>query len=123
MTIEEAKNLYSDKTNRSLLSGYRDLIKALIAGGFAEPFKNDSYFDALVLTEEMFENSHQKMCLLTGASGDGFLSQLITPLGHALKRIGNSGGTARLLLHASTLPPTIVELEKKYAGTFKSALI
>ena len=63
-----------------------------------EPLNNDSYADALFLTDIMLQKTNRSLCVLTGNCVGQFLSVLNDSLIGALKRIKNLKGKARFIL-------------------------
>jgi hypothetical protein len=91
VSIQDAINAYRGGRN-SEAEGYRDLVTLLIDSGFDQPFKNDSYYDALVLTEAMLKRTNKRIKLLTGSACDGFYSAISEHFIAALDRIHKAGG-------------------------------
>jgi hypothetical protein len=120
LTIEDAINAYRGSSAEA--EGYRSLITLLIDAGFSQPFKNDSYYDALVLTEAMLNRSNHRIKLLTGPACDGFYSALSVHFMNALQRIHNAGGEVKMIILGTCFPPALGELVKKFPGTFQIAL-
>lgn len=119
MTVAEAKKRFRE--SREQTSGFRKLTQLLIHSRFTEPFYNDSYLDALVLTEAMFEASNESICILCGKAGDGFISDLAPVFEAALERIKMSGGLVRVILLDNGHAKTLTALMERFPETLRIA--
>lgn len=63
VTIQDAINAY--RGHNAEAEGYRSLVTFLSDSGFNQPFKNDSYYDALVLTEAMLNRTNHSITVRT----------------------------------------------------------
>lgn len=119
-TIGDAKRRYRESAGDA--AGYRDLISLLIDSGFRQTLRNDSYFDALVLTEVMYNRTKQSIRSLTGKGGEGFICELMNPFTRALERIHARGGTVKLIVLGDEQPQALCELAKRFSGTLRIAV-
>jgi|SRR5882724_3486813 len=120
LTVKDAKQKYRE--SHADESGYRDLVTLLIDSGFPKPFKNDSYYDALVLTEAMFERSNREIRWLTGSGTDGFVVELYDTFVATLERIRAAGGKVRIVMLSDQRPVQICDLMKQFPDTLQVAL-
>jgi hypothetical protein len=120
VTIQDAINAY--KGHNAEAEGYRSLVTFLIDSGFDQPFKNDSYYDALILTEAMLNRANHSIKLLTGPACDGFYCAISDYFTQALERIQRAGGQVKMIILGDSYPKGLTELASKFAGTFEIAL-
>ena len=80
-----------------------------------EPLNNDSYADALFLTDIMLQKTFHNLDVLTGRCVGQFFSVLKDSFVEALKRIKNLGGRARFILvdTDSVMPAVFEELRNE----------
>lgn len=115
MTIKEAIERYNEpETGTS--PALREVINFMIDRNIKTEFENDSYLDALTLTELMFSRSSQSIRMLTGPQGDGFVLALKKTLVAALDKIKANGGIVRIIVLGQT-NACLDDLQLKYAGT------
>ncbi|HBJ82629.1 MAG TPA: hypothetical protein DDZ88_01885 [Verrucomicrobiales bacterium] len=95
----------------------REVINQLIDGNVKTEFENDSYLDALTLTDVMFHRSNTSVRLLTGPGLDGFLSELQKSFIDLLDRLKKTGGAVRILLLSKDVPTWLHDLTKAYDKT------
>lgn len=119
MTVQEAQERYVE--TKEATSGFRELIGLLINSGFTHPFSNDSYLDALNLTEVMLSHTNSDLLFLTGSGADGFLTHLTEPFRGALKRIENCKGQARIVILGDPMPSVPSALQK-FQSEFSTSL-
>jgi hypothetical protein len=98
MTIKDAIALYSQPESSGHSPALRELINYMIDQNIKTEFENDSYLDALTLTELMFRRSTKSIRMLTGPQGDGFLAALKKPFREALDRITSTGGKVQIVV-------------------------
>jgi hypothetical protein len=120
VTIEDAKKRYRESRDDD--TGYRALVTLLIDSGFSRPFQNDSYYDALVLTEAMFERTNRDIRWLTGSGTDGFVCELQDAFVATLKRVQSVGGTVKLIMLSDQKPKLICDLMTQFPKTLQVAL-
>ena len=120
-TVGDAQEQFRNSTEQT--TGYRDLITLLIDTGFDKPFQNDSYFDALVLTDVMFRRSKQSVEILTGPALDGFLCELKESFIELLKRLKEVGGKVRIIVLCDKKPEQLktLELMRQFPDTLNIA--
>jgi hypothetical protein len=97
------------------------VIDAIIQDNKRLEVKNDSYADALELTEEMLFHTHRKINILTGGACGGFYATLLEHLTSALERIRKAGGSARMIVLAPKYPEWLLVLAQEFVGTFELA--
>ncbi len=125
-SIREAQERYLLSGPSSIHQGFRNVIKALVKNGFTKPIPNDSYADALFLTDIMLEHTDRNFRMLTGPGGDGFISTLRPNFEKMLDRLSSRGGNARIILlrleHDSAVNlPCLDELKKLFSTSFDFA--
>jgi len=98
MTIKETIEKYRAEGKESVSPTLRALVDQMVATGARTEFKNDSYADALFLTDTMFEQSHACVRILTGVGGGEFLRALKKSFTAALERLKTVGGEARVVI-------------------------
>lgn len=118
MTIGQAISRYEMERETSSSPALRAIINDLINRNIKTEFSNDSYPDAIALTDAMFSRSTQSIRMLTGAMGDGFLKVLKESFIKALDRIKMNGGRVRIVVLGKT-SECLDELQKKYSGTLE----
>lgn len=82
------------------------------------PLNNDSYADALPLSEAMFLRANRSIDILTAGGCDKFLEALSDSFNGALRRIKKVGGTVRIILLDST---DKLKVDPQFDGTIKYA--
>ncbi len=97
-TIKAAQDLYLLNGEGSIHKGFRDVIKSLVKSGYQKSIPNDSYADALFLTDIMLEHTEKSFRMLSGRSGDGFIGTLASNFEKMLKRLSEVGGKAKVIL-------------------------
>jgi hypothetical protein len=117
MTVAEAVNLYQANGGGSASPALREVINQLIDGNVKTEFENDSYLDALTLTDVMFHRTNKSVRLLTGPGADGFLGVLKATFVEMLERLKNSGGFVRILLLSNEVPGWLKGLTQQYDKT------
>jgi hypothetical protein len=120
VTIEDAIALYKSRSAET--ESYRELISLLINAGISHPFRNSSYFHALVLTEEMLAHTNHNIRILTGNACGRFYATLIDHLTATLQRISEQGGSAKMIVCAEECPRWLYKLSQEFSGTFEIAL-
>jgi hypothetical protein len=114
-TIKQAIEQYERNCASPAL---REVINFMIERNIKTEFSNDSYLDALTLTEIMFNRSNSSICMLTGAKGDGFLETLKKPFCEALDRIKENKGFVHIVA-ISPINTCLNELQRRYSGVLK----
>ncbi|MCX6967649.1 MAG: hypothetical protein NTZ46_07685 [Verrucomicrobia bacterium] len=117
MTIAEAIAKYKSGDCDSPALGA--IINQMIDTNTKTEFANDSYVDALYLTDLMFRRSTKSIRLLTGPGVDTFLSALKEPFIEALNRIKKEGGNVRAVILSAELPEWLRELSQQYQTVFQ----
>lgn len=121
MTIRDAKIRYRQSCSEA--EGYRKLIALVIDWGFDHSLNNDSYYDALVLTEAMFSHSKSSIKLITGSAADGFISELQLPFVKAIERVRAANGKVQMIIFGNEVTPSVMEIANKYPDTFQAAAV
>lgn len=120
ITVRAAAEQYERANGGDSVSpALREVINQLIDGNVKTEFSNDSYLDALVLTDVMFHRSTSSVRLLTGAGVDGFLGTLKTTFTETLERLKQSQGIVKIIVLGKELPAWLDELVKRYTGTLQ----
>lgn len=117
MTIDEALSQYKTSAEGFDSSALREVINQLIDDNVKTDFENDSYLDALILTDVMFRRSNSSVRLLTGPGLDGFLGALQSTFVKTLERLSKSGGTVKILLLSKDIPAWLSDLSEKFKNT------
>lgn len=117
MTVADAVTLYQANGGGSASPALREVINQLIDGNVKTEFENDSYLDALTLTDVMFHRSNTSVRLLTGPGLDGFLGVLEKTFIDLLERLKKTGGFVRILLLSKDVPQWLSDLAKQYERT------
>ena len=121
-TIGEALDAYAKRGPRSIYPGYRSLLSLILELDVDNCIQNHSYLDALLLTEEMLDNTRHSFRMLTGVGADLFIDALHTPFIRALDRIQGTDGTAQVILVNAEKPDSLKQLEEQYPDTFEVRL-
>jgi hypothetical protein len=122
LTVRQVTAKYESEGMQSVYPGYRALIEQMILNGRKTDFDNDSYLDALFLTDIMFRQSRHRVRILSGALADGFLTTLRASLISTLERVQKNGGFVKVILLSNEAPSMFDELKKQFASTFDFAL-
>ncbi len=76
---------------------------------------NDSYLDALMLTEGMFSITNNNLRILTGGASDvSFFDVLKDSLKSALERITSNSGIAKIIVLDGMIPKELKKLQSEY---------
>ena len=121
-TVREALDRYRELGEGSIYKGYRDIIKALAKSGYDKPICNDSYADALFLTDIMLEHTESEFRMLGGSACGGFLSALKEQFREMLLRLTAVGGKARVIILRHEDQPSVVPSALKDLATEFSVL-
>lgn len=121
-TVKEALDRYREFGEGSIYKGYRDVIKSLAKNGYKQPIRNDSYADALFLTDIMLEHTESEFRMLGGSACGGFLSALKQQFRDMLQRLTAVGGKARVIILRNENQPSIVPSELKELASEFSVL-
>ncbi len=122
ITIAEAQKRYRELGRESVYPGYRDVVERLVRDNFRGEIPNDSYADALFLTDVMFSNSKTSVRMLTGDGCDGFFETLESSLSAMLFRLKQSGGFFKIIVLAEKMPQTLDRYCREYSGTLDASL-
>jgi hypothetical protein len=115
LTIKQARECYRN-LRRCATTPLESIILQLIDKSIRTEFQNDSYLDALLLTEAMLASAGKHIVWLSGGSADGFLAELSSAFESALSRIQKAGGSVRLVLLCNQMPPILIPMLKKYSA-------
>ena len=118
MTIGQAISRYKADRETSSSPALREVINYMIDRNIKTEFSNDSYPDALALTDVMFSRSTQNIRILTGTQGDGFLQVLKESFVKALEKIKSNGGRVRIVVLGKT-SKCLDELKNNYPATLE----
>lgn len=118
MTIGAAVDRYKAEREAFPSPALREVVNYMIDHNIKTEFNNDSYQDALALTDVMFTRSTKTIRMLTGTHGDGFLNALLEPFVAALERIRLNRGFVKIIVIGQTCK-TLTELQSTFAGTLK----
>jgi hypothetical protein len=119
LTIEQAKAAYTSCGGQW---PFRLLLRKIIEDGARTEFDNDSYLDALFLTELMLERSKFQVRILSGPQADSFLSALRTPFEQALNRVAKTNGFVRIILLGPEVPLSLRDLQYRHPSVLSVAL-
>jgi hypothetical protein len=97
-TIADAIELYKRDRLESVCAGYKEAIELIIKNKIEDPLKNDSYLDALYLTEMMFNKTNNQALILTSNGVDHFIEALGESFEKMLERIGKVGGKVKMII-------------------------
>lgn len=95
LTIEHVLDRFSTEGSGTAL---REALSSVAEHESSTPLDNDSYADALLLTEAMFLKTNRSINILTGNGSNEFLAALSSSFEGALKRIRKVGGKVRVIL-------------------------
>jgi len=123
LTIGVAQRIYLDTTKSAAHSALRSVIGTMIDKDIRTEFENDSYLDALILSEMMFARSVKSVKMLTGDGCDTFLQTLGDSFIGTLKRLQAIGGKMRVLMVATEIPKFISDAQAKFNTTLEVALL
>jgi hypothetical protein len=113
-TVAQAKKLYLECGRDAIYPGFREIVCGAIDSNAKVEFENDSYLDALFLTDIMFSKAQREIRMMTGSLGEGFLKALEGSLDGALQRITAARGHARIIFVNSAFPEQLVAVHKKF---------
>lgn len=113
MTVRDAICLYHLRSEGST-SALRQAVNVTIDNRIRTAFNNDSYVDALVLTEIMLTRTNHRLCVFTGDGEGGFFRILENFLEKALERIDANNGIARFIVLSKTVPSCLAEMLVKF---------
>jgi hypothetical protein len=105
MTIQQTIENYRADGKGSVSPTFRALVNQMIDTNAKTEFANDSYADALFLTDVMFERSQTSIRLLTGPSGGDFLHALEGSFEGAINRLKAAGGFVRIVMLNTAMVP------------------
>ena len=124
-TVRTAQAQYLQSGEGSIHKGFRDVIKSLVKSGYPKPIPNDCYADALFLTDIMLEHTERSFRMLSGQSGDGFITTLETNFKKMLVRLHEVGGKAKVILirrpGQAAQTRKLNELQKEIPGVLEFA--
>lgn len=120
MTINEAKQFFA-RFKDDLRPDVEALVSLFRDSEIDAPLANGNFLHALSLTELMIDHTRQSFSMLTGGSGDGFLSCLKDNLRRMLARVRSVGGQARIIVINGDRDPSacMTELQREFAGTLE----
>jgi len=119
MTVAQAISLYTESGRSAVSPALREIVRQMIDKNIKTEFSNDSYYDALYLTDVMFGRAEANVRLLTGPGADGFLLALQKSFIAMLDRLQATRGSVRIILLSSELPEWLGQVAKKYVGTLE----
>jgi hypothetical protein len=119
MTVAEAVKLYSSRVDEKSSSALRQAVNIAIDNKIRMDFSNDSYADALVLTEIMFQRTSHRLCVFTGDAEGGFFGILLKYLDAALQKIQCNNGSARFIVLSKDIPQCLTGLILKFPKTLQ----
>jgi hypothetical protein len=122
VTIGHAQAWYAQADGVVRASALREVINLMIQSNVKTEFENDSYLDALVLTEVMFARSNNSIKMFTGPNCEGFLKTLKDSFISAAQRLNAVKGKVRILMISNKVPDSLQELKSKYPDTLEIAL-
>ncbi len=118
-TIGQAIEDYKKRGENAIHKGYRDVIKSLVDSGYDKPIKNDSYADALFLSDIMFEHSQKTVNIFTGGGIEEFITVLMDTFVKMLDRIRANGGSVKIISLGGVIPKSLKDLVIPYTGTLE----
>jgi hypothetical protein len=115
LTIDQAIEYYRTHGSQIYGKAMREALTSYAKEKHKEPLSNDSYVDALFLTDIMFQETMSSMSIMTGKCVDSFLDVLETSFKAAAQRIKNVGeGSLRFIfLDNSSIPPILKKLKRE----------
>lgn len=107
LTIDQSIDIYKKHAYGTAVRG---AVLAYSKEKTNAPLSNDSYADALFLTDVMLQETMTNLSVLTGDCVDRFLDVLRKPFEAAVRRIQNVGdGAVRFILLDSTRVPALLK--------------
>ncbi|PYJ83512.1 MAG: hypothetical protein DME22_15585 [Verrucomicrobia bacterium] len=122
VTIAHAQAWYGRADGVVKASMLREVINWMIQNNVRTEFENDSYLDALVLTEIMFDRSNHSIRMFTGPSCEKFLQTLEKTFVDALQRLKANNGKVQILVLADHKPEFLSKLESTFPQTLEIGL-
>lgn len=124
VTVKDAITRYREQGEGSIYKGYRDVIKSLVKNGYDKAIRNDSYADALFLTDIMLEHTEEEFRMVGGTGTDNFISALKGHFRKMLDRLTRVGGKARIVVvrtpdQDAPACPTLRELASEYPNVMQ----
>src|ERR1043165_1938019 len=104
VTIGQVLEWYRTKDGIVQASALREIIDSTVQCNRPIQVENDSYFDALVISEIMFDRANKSIRLFTGRNCVEFLRALQRSFFNALKRLAHSGGKVQVLMVSNEVP-------------------
>ena len=114
MTIADAIARYTAQGTDTISPAFQSLVNRMIDSNEQTEFANDSYLDALYLTDVMFGRSKATIRLLTGPGLDQFLTAIKESFLGALKRFKIGGGVINIILLHTELPAWLEQIKTEY---------
>jgi hypothetical protein len=121
LTIGEAIRIYTTDGTDCMSPTFRDMVQQMIDKGVKTEFANDSYLDALFLTDVMFTRASRSVRLLTGKGADGFLKTLSDRFETMLERFAKTEGRVKIILVADVLPAWLTSLVQRFPQVLQVA--
>jgi hypothetical protein len=97
MNIKQARRVYKD-FGRSLNPDFESWVRLFRRLNIDAPIANVNYLHALSLTDLMFRHADNKLDMVTGGQGDGFIEVLKDSFISMLERIRRNNGAARVIV-------------------------
>jgi hypothetical protein len=117
-TIKDAVEIYTRRSKEET-TVLRQAVNSMIENKIRTDFNNDSYIDALVLTEIMFDRSNKSLRIFTGDAEGGFFRVLVKHLRTAIERIEQNNGIVRFIVLSKTIPGCLTELISYFPKSFQ----
>jgi hypothetical protein len=121
VTIGQIQTWYSQDSGIVHCSALRQVIKLMIDQNIRTEFDNDSYLDALILSEIMLDRCTQTVRMLTGGC-DKFLQTLELSFLKAFDRLKtNPNGKIRIIVLSNAVPEFLKTAAEKFGPTLEIA--
>lgn len=122
LTIEQAQHLYKKYGDGAVNSNYKGLIDDLIDNDVELSFSNDSYLDALFLSQKMLDRTRHNFDLVCGVSTGKFFEILREHVFNCLENLKTNKGLLRVIALGEEAPHIFEEIGEKYPDQFSFRL-
>jgi hypothetical protein len=122
-TFADARAWFSETEPLVHHSALREVINLMIDKKIRTEFDNDSFLDALILTEVMFERSTGSIRMLSGPGCGDFLKSIQRSFVSAVKRLATNGGKFKLLTISDAIPEFVQETQRENPNTLEVGLL
>ena len=122
MTVFQAQEEYSKNGINSVNHSYRHLIDDILEQDVRIELSNDSYLDALFLSQIMLNRTRGDFRMICGVSTGRFFEVLEEPITKCLNTLKKNGGDFRIIAEASEVPSIFNKLKSQFGEVFKFKL-